>query len=50
MEMTDKMLRPWEWRISQYKSNLSRADVREYTFAEKVRFYDLSIVHGEHLA
>ena len=41
MEVIEEILRPCEWRISQYKNNPSAAGVREYSFAKKVRFYDL---------
>jgi len=42
MEMIEKILRPREWRISQYNNNPSEADVSEYSFAENVQFYELA--------
>lgn len=41
MELIDEILCPREWRISQYNNNPSETDVREYTFSDKIQFYDL---------
>lgn len=41
MEVIEEILRPCEWRISQYNNSPSEADVRVYSFADKIRFYDL---------
>lgn len=42
MELIEKILSPFEWWISQYGNNPSEADIREYSFAKKVRFFDLN--------
>lgn len=41
MEVIEKILCPWEWRISQYFNTPSEESIREYSFAKKVQFYDL---------
>ena len=41
MELIEKVLCPVEWRISQYNNNPSLESISEYSFASKIRFYDL---------
>ena len=42
MELIEKILCPYEWRISQHENNPTMESVREYSFAKKVHFYNLS--------
>ena len=41
MELIEEILSPYEWWISQYENNPSEADIREYSFTNKVRFFNL---------
>ncbi|MEG0806692.1 MAG: AbiH family protein [Lachnospiraceae bacterium] len=41
MELIEQLVNPLEWRISQFENSPSQEDVREYSFAKKIQFYDL---------
>lgn len=41
MELIEQLVNPLEWRISQFKNSPSQEDIREYSFAKKLHFYDL---------
>ena len=42
MELIEEELSPYEWRISQFNNSPSIECIREYSFADKVKFYDLN--------
>ena len=46
MEVIEEVICPKVWKISQYKNDPSSEDVRGYSFANKIKFYDLYAEFG----
>lgn len=45
MELIDKKICPIEWKISQYENSPSRNDIKNYSFANKICFFNLNDVY-----